>query len=290
MNFKKAFNFAAIVALALIGATGCGGGSSSSNNPRWSHGGRTGYYVVVTSCVSYYSLACYCDSTGCWYDNSGWYDVGGGYYTGYWPSTDTSYYGNSSNSSGYYTGGSTNTSSYGNSSNSSGYYSGSTNTSSYGNSSNTSGSYYGNSTNTSAYGNSSNSSGYYYSADGKTKDVDLQNADLQKQDLNTRAQALASQFQMNYDAALQLTQLSDKFNKLSVANKLTDEDRAAIIDSTLGVAGISKADVDAAIQARVVDGNEHALDDLLEKGAKNIGMPNSAGIRDQILPSLGMKL
>jgi len=301
MNFKKSFHLAAAIALAVIGATGCGGGGSStvshsSHSPSWSHHGHTGYYVIVTGCSAYNSLACYCDSYGCWYDNSGWYDVGGGYYTGYWPG-DTSYTGNSSNSGGNYYGGDTGYT--GNSSNSGSYNSGGYNsggnTSYTGNSSN-SGSfagdgstyYSGNSSSTSTTGNSSNS-GSGYSTAGQTKDVDLQNADLQKQDLNEKAQKVASQFQMDFNAAMQLTQLADKFDKLSISGKMTDADRAAIIDSTLGVAGISTADVNKAIKSQM-DGNKQALDELLEQGAKNLGMPNSAGLRDQILPQLGIKL
>ena len=53
---------------------------------------------------------------------------------------------------------------------------------------------------------------------------------------------------------------------------------------------MSTDDVNKAIKARVVDGNEKALDQLLEKGAKNLGMPNSVGLRDQILPALGIKM
>lgn len=296
MNFKKAFNSAAILALAVFGATGCGGGGGtsvtvSSHTPRWSHSGRTGYYVVVVGCSTYSSLSCYCDSYGCWYDNSGWYNIGGGYYTGYWPS-DTSNYGNSSNSGGYYGGDTSNT---GNSSNSGGYYNGGynygDNTSNYGNSSNSggyynSGSNYGD--NTSNSGNSSNS-GSWYSAAGQTKDVDLQSADVQKKDLTAKAQTLASQYSMDFSAAMQLSQLADKFDKLSISGKMTDEDRAAIIDSSLGVAGISTADVNKAIKDGV-NGDKQAIDKLLEQGAKNLGMPSSAGLRDQILPQLGIKI
>jgi hypothetical protein len=77
---------------------------------------------------------------------------------------------------------------------------------------------------------------------------------------------------------------------MSAAGTMTDADRAAVLDSTLSIAGLSTDDVNKAIKARVVDGNERALDDLLEQGAKNLGMPNSAGLRDQILPSLGIKM
>lgn len=317
MNFKKAFNTAAVIAMAVFGATACGGGGGgtsvtvSSHTPRWSHSGRTGYYVVVVGCSAYSSLSCYCDSYGCWYDNSGWYNVGGGYYTGYWPS-DTSYTGNSSNSGSYNSGGSYSggdTSYTGNSSNSgSTYYNGGS-TSYTGNSSNSGGSYYnsgssntsysGNSSNSGSYSNSSSSntsnsgdssnSGSHYSTVSQTKDVDLQNADVQKQDLTTKAQALASQYSMDFGAAMQLSQLADKFNRLSISGKMTDEDRAAIIDNSLGVAGISTADVNQAIKDGV-NGDKQAIDKLLEQGAKNLGMPSSAGLRDQILPQLGIKI
>ena len=70
---------------------------------------------------------------------------------------------------------------------------------------------------------------------------------------------------------------------------LTDDDRTAIADAALSVAGISNDDVTSAY-ANFVKGDKTAVDGLLTQAAVNLGMPSSAGLRDQILPSLGINL
>jgi len=63
----------------------------------------------------------------------------------------------------------------------------------------------------------------------QTKDVDLQRADLQRQDLATRAMALAERYQMDFQSAVQLTQLSDEVRAL-IANghAMTARDQNAV--------------------------------------------------------------
>ena len=115
-------------------------------------------------------------------------------------------------------------------------------------------------------------------------------ADVQMAAIEGRAQAFASQFQMDVGAARQLTQLADRMQSLTAQGQMTDEDRDALSQAALGVAGISGDDV-AKAYARMLNSNDQsAVDDLMTKAATNLGMPSTAGLRDQILPSLGIKL
>jgi hypothetical protein len=127
------------------------------------------------------------------------------------------------------------------------------------------------------------------SVDAATRDTDLQQADLQQADVAARAQSVSTQFQMNYTAAVQLTQLSDKVQAMTKAGSMTSEDREAITESALGVAGIGTDDVNTAIAA-TLKGDTTAIDALMDKAATNLGMPSSAGLREQILPALGINL
>jgi hypothetical protein len=127
------------------------------------------------------------------------------------------------------------------------------------------------------------------SVDGSTRDTDLQQADLQQADVATRAQSVAAQFQMNYTAAVQLTQLADKVQAMTQTGTMTSEDREAITESALGVAGIGTDDVNTAIAA-TINGDTTAINALMDKAATNLGMPSSAGLRDQILPALGITI
>lgn len=127
------------------------------------------------------------------------------------------------------------------------------------------------------------------SVDATTRDTDLQQADLQQADVATRAQSVATQFNMNYTAAVQLTQLSDKVQAMTKAGSMTSEDREAITESALSVAGIGTEDVNNAIAA-TLKGDTTAMNALMDKAATNLGMPSSAGLRDQILPALGINL
>ncbi len=126
------------------------------------------------------------------------------------------------------------------------------------------------------------------SVGGQTDDVDVEQAELQDQDLENRAQSIASDYQMNVSSARQLATLADKVQTLTEQGTMTSEDRAAITDAALSVAGISGADVNAAIARVIGSGDKNAIDDLMTKAAANLGMPNAEGIRDQLLPSLGI--
>jgi len=125
------------------------------------------------------------------------------------------------------------------------------------------------------------------SIDTDTKDVDLQRADLQGAALDSQAQSMASQFGMSFDSARQLAQLADKVSTLSSTGQVSEEDREAITHAALGVAGLSADDVNAAIAA-TISGDQGAMDNLMAKAATNLGMQSSAGLRDQLLPQLGI--
>ena len=70
---------------------------------------------------------------------------------------------------------------------------------------------------------------------------------------------------------------------------MTDDDRVALADAALNVAGISNDQVTAAY-ANYMNGDTTAVETLLTQAATNLGMPSSAGLKDQILPSLGINL
>ena len=113
---------------------------------------------------------------------------------------------------------------------------------------------------------------------------------MQRQDLETRAHSVANQFHMNLESARQLSQLADKIQQLTRTGKMTPEDREAITNSALGVAGLSTQDVNKAMAQALKDGNKNSIEDLMSKAAKNLGMHDSAGLKDQILPTLGIFL
>ena len=122
-----------------------------------------------------------------------------------------------------------------------------------------------------------------------SKDVDLQRADLQQQNLNDRAQVLTSQIQMSFGSAVQLVQLSDRVQQMSAQGQMTDEDRDAVTGSALEIAGISSDEMNNAI-ARQLNGDTTATDALLEKAAVNLGMSSASALRDQLLPALGVDI
>lgn len=95
---------------------------------------------------------------------------------------------------------------------------------------------------------------------------------------------------MNYTAATQLTQIADKVQAMTTQGTMTSEDREALTEAALGVAGIAADDVNNAIAASIQSGNTTAMDALMAKAATNLGMPSSAGIKDQLLPALGISL
>jgi hypothetical protein len=126
------------------------------------------------------------------------------------------------------------------------------------------------------------------SVDADTKDVDLQRAELQGANLDNQAQALSGQLGMSFDSARQLAELADKMSSLTASGQVTEEDREAITHAALGVAGLSTDDVNKVLAQMIKDGNTKAVDDLMNKAASNLGMQSSAGLRDQLLPALGM--
>ena len=122
-----------------------------------------------------------------------------------------------------------------------------------------------------------------------THDTDLQRADIQKQSLIDRAQSISDQFKMDFDKALELTKLADKVQTMTVQGQMTLADRTAVVSAAMGVAGVTESEVNAAVTSVVQDGNQKAITALMEKAAANLGMPSSAGLRDQILPALGIQ-
>lgn len=138
---------------------------------------------------------------------------------------------------------------------------------------------------------SSTGNGSGFSVGGATKDVDLQRADLQQQAIEDRAQGIAQQFSMNIESARQLTQLADRMQQLTAAGKgqISDDDRQMMAEAALGVAGV-KADEVTAAYAKLAQGDKAAVEGLLGKAAANLGMPSAAGLREQILPALGINL
>jgi hypothetical protein len=125
------------------------------------------------------------------------------------------------------------------------------------------------------------------SVDTDTKDVDLQRAELQGQNLDSQAQSISGQFGMDFESARQLAQLADKMSTLSASGSVSEEDRETITHAALNIAGLSTDDVNAAIES-TIKGDSHAMDDLMNKAATNLGMSSSAGLRDQLLPTLGI--
>jgi hypothetical protein len=248
------------------GYTGSTGGTSGSTGgytgSTGGTSGSTGGYTGSTGGTSG-STGGYTGSTGGYTGSTGGYTGSTGGYTG---ST-----GGYTGSTGGYTG-------------STGGYTGSTGgyTGSTGSTSTSTGSYSGSTGSTGSTGG--------YSVDGSVKDVDLQRAQQQIADIQSRAQAVASQFQMSVSSAVQLTQLSDRMNTLSSNGlQMTDEDRAALSEAALNVAGISMDDAKNAA-TNAIKGDKTAVNSLIEKAAANLGMSSSATLRTQILPSLGINL
>jgi hypothetical protein len=56
-----------------------------------------------------------------------------------------------------------------------------------------------------------------------------------------------------------------------------------------GIAGVSATDLSNAVTQQL-QGNGQAASDLVETISKNLGMPSSATLRNQILPQLGLDL
>ena len=128
-----------------------------------------------------------------------------------------------------------------------------------------------------------------YNTTTSTKDTDLQKSNVQKADQNSRAQLIANHFQMSFNSALQLAQLSDRVKAMVAQNQMTSSDRAAVANSALKIAGLTPDQVNAAI-AKSAKGDDTASEQLLSKAAQNLEMPSASNLRDQLLPALGFSL
>jgi hypothetical protein len=95
---------------------------------------------------------------------------------------------------------------------------------------------------------------------------------------------------MSLEGARQLTQLADTMQKLTAQGKFTGEDQLAVSSAALSVAGIKQEEFQSAMSDYLNHQNKNAFDSLINKGASNLGMSSSAGLRDQILPSLGLNV
>jgi hypothetical protein len=253
--------------------------------------------IVVNNYYGYYDNTVFCDYSND-YCNSGltWGITNGGtYYSG--GSSGSISSGSSSgsvssgsSSSGSVSSGSSSSGSVSSGSSSSGSYS----SGSVSSGSSSSGGYSSGSVSSGSVSSGSSSSGTCStcaSLGGATKDVDLQRAEVQQAAIEDRAQSLASSFSMNIESARQLTQLADKMNEFqSQSGGITTADQVALTNAALGVAGVSSNDLNSAIVKMTQNQDQSGVNDLLTKAAANLGMPSTAALRDQILPSLGINL
>jgi flagellar biosynthesis/type III secretory pathway protein FliH len=156
----------------------------------------------------------------------------------------------------------------------------------------------------SAY-NSSYSSGYYagydngyddgysdgsygYNVAGGTKDVDLQRAVIQEQNLADRAEKIANQFHMSLESATQLTHLTQKMQKMAMSGQMTLKDRQELTKNALNIAGLTPDEVNQAL-SQALKGDRRPAEDLIEKVAHNLGMDSSTDLRDKLLPNFGIQ-
>ena len=130
--------------------------------------------------------------------------------------------------------------------------------------------------------------GYSNDTGDATKDVDLQAAEIQDASLRTRATDLQEHYQMSFQAAVQVTELSDKVRALQANGRaLTPEDENAVFGAAFAIAGVQPAEVANAV-AKSLDGDNSAEDALLTKAAANMHM-SQAVLRDQLLPLVGVR-
>lgn len=132
--------------------------------------------------------------------------------------------------------------------------------------------------------------GELYSQSSGTRDTDLQQANLQRNAFVQRAATISAGLQMDFQKAVQLTTLSDKLT--TIANQgqaMTDNDRAAMMQSLSGIAGVTTDDLSNAITQQM-QGNSQPTSDLVDTIAKNLGMPSSIALKNKILPQLGIDL
>jgi hypothetical protein len=125
---------------------------------------------------------------------------------------------------------------------------------------------------------------------GSTKDTDLQRAESQEMGFDGRVQSIATEFQVSINAATQLAQLGDTVRELTANGQtLTADDRTAITNTALNIAGVTGDDINQAVTLSL-KGDNSATDALLSKAAGNLGMPSTAALRDKLLPSFGVNL
>ena len=114
-------------------------------------------------------------------------------------------------------------------------------------------------------------------------------AEVQNADLTSRAQVVAEKFQMNIEAATQLTMLSDKIQQLTAGGttQLTQEDGQEISREAFAIAGLNANDVNLAI-TKSLAGDDGAEEDLLNMAATGLGM-QAQMLKSQLLPALGIQ-
>jgi hypothetical protein len=125
------------------------------------------------------------------------------------------------------------------------------------------------------------------SQDTDTKDVDLQRAEIQDQNMNNRASAIADKFGMDFGSAHQLAVLADRVQTLNAQGSVSADDEQGVIQAAMGIAGLSQDEINSAI-TQSLQGDDHATNSLMEKAAQNLGMSSTAVLRDQLLPALGI--
>ena len=139
-------------------------------------------------------------------------------------------------------------------------------------------------------GNGSASNSFANNIGDGTKDVELQKSDLDSANVEAQVQTIANQYQMKADAARQLVTLANQFQAATAQGSMTAEDREAIVNGAMAVAGISADEVNAAVTKKAQNNDDSGIADLMNKAATNLGMPSSAGLRDQLLPALGIQI
>jgi hypothetical protein len=75
----------------------------------------------------------------------------------------------------------------------------------------------------------------------------------------------------------------------SQGQELSNEDRDAITQSALSIAGITSDEVNQAM-SQSISGDNSATDALVTKAAQNLGMPSADNLRGQLLQALGVQL
>lgn len=125
----------------------------------------------------------------------------------------------------------------------------------------------------------------------QTKDTDLQRANVQQAALESAAQHVSVQFQMNVSAARQLVTIADRVNQLVAQSQgqVTAADRTSVVNSVLTVGGISPDDVNTAL-ANSLKGDMTSANALVDKAATNLGMPDSQALRNKLLPAYGIQV